>query len=276
MVYCELANHSCTQWYGLYRDKNPTWFSAFAVFIFGARGSRVILQCVYTVQSGFPRNLQYLKICTGSYPAGLNFRLWSLSFEEEKWFCCVLYLIKCSKKNCHRHRLSSWANFCFHFSYRKTLPRWNGLLYCTDLVSPRLLLLAGISWLAGAGPIWILFYGVAVLRTVCWIIVRAPEAGDLGIFRSTGKCSLFLWLFPRFKMCCRSWVGLPGVTGCMVLAQKSLNVLRQLLSFPSLLLKAPWSSQWGVHWQLQEQPGSSRAEIWGKQVWKSQPQAWCS
>ena len=45
-----------------------------------------MLQSVYTLQSGFPKKLRYLlkSIQDLTYPAGLNFRLLSLSFKEEK------------------------------------------------------------------------------------------------------------------------------------------------------------------------------------------------
>lgn len=48
----------------------------------------MILQSVYTLQSGFPKKRKSKKIMvslviyTGSDPAGLNFRLLSLSFKE--------------------------------------------------------------------------------------------------------------------------------------------------------------------------------------------------
>lgn len=100
LVYHEMANHGCTLWCRLYRDKNTTWFLTSPVFIFGARGTPVILWSVYTVQSGSQKKhcifWSQHRILLTLLGLILDYRVYCS--RGKKWFCCVLYLINCSKK----------------------------------------------------------------------------------------------------------------------------------------------------------------------------------
>lgn len=85
----------------LYQDKNTTWFLAFPLFMFGARGTQVIFQCVY-IAVRFSKKID--SICWNLYRILLTLLGLILDYQiyrssrKKKWVCCV-YLIKCSKKS---------------------------------------------------------------------------------------------------------------------------------------------------------------------------------
>lgn len=233
LVYREMAKHGCTLWCRLYRDKNTTWFLAFPVFIFGARGTWAILQSVYTLQSGFQKKSRYLltSIQDLTYPAGLNFRLLSLSFKEEKMglLCAVFnqvqqktitdivhlrkpifFSILVVEKPCPGKMDAFIVQIWWHQDYG--------------------------CWQVSAGlweqsPYGFLFYGVSVLRTVCLIIVEMPGAGDLGMFGIRESARRSSCSFQNMRCAAEAW-------DCWVSSDwQGLGcsyILRQPLSFPSI------------------------------------------
>lgn len=122
LVYHEMAIQGCTLRCRMYQDKNTTWFLAFPVFMFGARGTQVIFQSVY-ITVRFSRKND--SICWNLYRIlltllGLILDYWIYRSSWKKWVCCV-YLIKCRKKVSQASFIFAsqfWFPFC-----RKTLPQ---------------------------------------------------------------------------------------------------------------------------------------------------------